>query len=373
MSRARSHRSDLVNDNRPGGVDAEPPGGPAGTGPGLGGVPVPSNAKWLRGNRDQNRNELGGTGSPSGVGDDTGTPPGDGDPGTPLGDSTGTPPGSDTTETPTVDDSEEAVPPWAGVGMGQDSALPPGWLRVSDPPGPYYWHVPTGTTQWEPPPVPGPGPTLPWTRLPPAEGSPWQKEQEGPSAPPGLVEVPFQAEFPVPKAEPVQRFPARYHGCVPVSKPVGMEVLNAALELALAAGSPELWTPAVVSVAPATVTITHQQTGWVLGEARVRFLSFLGVGRDVRSFAFIVAAAPRAFRCHLLWCHPNAARLSEALQGACALRYQKCLDARPPPSPSASCLPAPPAPSVARRVGTSVSRGVRTLLGTLKRAGAQSP
>ncbi|XP_068026253.1 LOW QUALITY PROTEIN: amyloid beta precursor protein binding family B member 1 [Melanerpes formicivorus] len=297
--------------------------------------------------------------------------------------------------------------------MGQDSALPPGWLRVSDPPGPYYWHVPTGTTQWEPPPVPGPGPTLPWTRLPPAEGSPWQdppeeeeeeeeeeqekelqaqgeappeedlssqlllepqKEQQGPSAPPPMVEVPFHAEFPVPKAEPVQHFPARYHGCVPVSKPVGMEVLNAALELALAAGSPELWTPAVVSVAPATVTITHQQTGWVLGEARVRFLSFLGVGRDVRSFAFIVAAAPRAFRCHLLWCHPNAARLSEALQGACALRYQKCLDARPPPSPSSSsCLPAPPAPSVARRVGTSVSRGVRTLLGTLKRAGAHSP
>ncbi|XP_075578930.1 amyloid beta precursor protein binding family B member 1-like, partial [Pelecanus crispus] len=32
-----------------------------------------------------------------------------------------------------------------------DADLPAGWLRVQDASGPYYWHVPTGTTQWEPP------------------------------------------------------------------------------------------------------------------------------------------------------------------------------------------------------------------------------
>lgn len=136
------------------------------------------------------------------------------------------------------------------------------------------------------------------------------------------------------------------------------------------------------------------QTEAVLCECRVRFLSFMGVGRDVRSFAFIMASAPGAFRCHMVWCEPNAAGLSEALQAACMvsvpgpmpprtpvalltpcpqLRYQKCLDARP--QASSSCLPAPPADSVARRVGSTVRKGVQTLLGSLKpkRLGAQTP
>ncbi|XP_074906478.1 amyloid beta precursor protein binding family B member 1 isoform X1 [Buteo buteo] len=188
-----------------------------------------------------------------------------------------------------------------------------------------------------------------------------------------LVEIPFQVEFPAPKSEVVQKFPVCYLGCVPVAKPVGMDVINAALEAALATGSKEHWTPIVVNVAPATLTITHEQTEAVLCECRVRFLSFMGVGRDVRSFAFIMASAPGAFRCHMVWCEPNAAGLSEALQAACMLRYQKCLDARP--QASSSCLPAPPADSVARRVGSSVRRGVQTLLGSLKpkRLGAQTP
>ncbi|KAM8821381.1 amyloid beta precursor protein binding family B member 1 [Eudromia elegans] len=188
-----------------------------------------------------------------------------------------------------------------------------------------------------------------------------------------MVEIPFQVEFPAPKSEAVQRFPVCYLGCVPVAKPVGMDVINAALESALAAGTREHWTPVVVSVAPATLTLAHEQTEAVLCECRVRFLSFMGVGRDVRSFAFIMASAPGAFRCHMVWCEPNAAGLSEALQAACMLRYQKCLDARP--QASSSCLPAPPADSVARRVGSTVRKGVQSLLGSLKakRPGAQTP
>ncbi|XP_062983391.1 amyloid beta precursor protein binding family B member 1 [Elgaria multicarinata webbii] len=188
-----------------------------------------------------------------------------------------------------------------------------------------------------------------------------------------LVEIPFQVEFPAPKSESVQTFQVYYLGSVSVAKPVGMDVINAALEAALAAGGKEQWTPSQVSVAPATLTLTHQQTDAVLCECRVRFLSFMGIGKDVCSFAFIMAAAPGNFRCHMVWCEPNAAGLSEAVQAACMLRYQKCLDARPPSS--SSCLPAPPADSVARRVGSTVRKGVQTLLGTLKpkRQGAQTP
>lgn len=141
-------------------------------------------------------------------------------------------------------------------------------------------------------------------------------------------------------------------------------MINGALESVLSSSSREQWTPSHVSVAPATLTILHQQvkgggrskcdralprrgvesgrTGcqkgvlpWdragvflsnrvpslqteaVLGECRVRFLSFLAVGRDVHTFAFIMAAGPASFCCHMFWCEPNAASLSEAVQAAC--------------------------------------------------------
>ncbi|XP_032401414.1 amyloid-beta A4 precursor protein-binding family B member 1 isoform X1 [Xiphophorus hellerii] len=176
-------------------------------------------------------------------------------------------------------------------------------------------------------------------------------------------------EFPAPKNELFQRFHVYYLGCIPVARPVGMEILNEALEFAMAGRDKNDWTPVSVNVAPATLTILSKQDDEVLSECRVRFLSFMGVGKDVRTFAFIMAEGPQEFTCHMFWCEPNAASLSEAVQAACMLRYQKCLDARPPSL--ASCLPTPPADSVARRV----KKGVQSLLGTFKsyRSGSQSP
>ncbi|XP_035290104.1 amyloid-beta A4 precursor protein-binding family B member 1-like isoform X3 [Anguilla anguilla] len=190
-----------------------------------------------------------------------------------------------------------------------------------------------------------------------------------------LVDIPFQ-EFPAPKNELVQRFQVRYLGNVPVAKPVGKErfgvdTINVAVETALKAKEGLDWPAVTVDVASATLTIRCTQTEEVMSECRVRFLSFMGVGRDVHTFAFIMAEAPGDFICHMFWCEPNAASLSEAVQAACMLRYQKCLDARPPSS--GSCLPGPPADSVARRVGSSVKKGVQSLLGTFKWAGSQTP
>ncbi|XP_051539505.1 amyloid beta precursor protein binding family B member 1 isoform X1 [Myxocyprinus asiaticus] len=190
-----------------------------------------------------------------------------------------------------------------------------------------------------------------------------------------LTDIPFQ-EFPVPKNELVQRFQVRYLGHVPVAKPVGMDVINVALEEALVK-DPDEWTPVTVNVASATLTVLKSEMEEVLSECRVRFLSFMGVGKDVHTFAFIMAEGPGDFICHMFWCDPNAASLSEAVQAACMLRYQKCLDARPPnssnSSSSSSCLPGPPADSVARRVGSSVKKGVQSLLGNFKRSGSQTP
>lgn len=40
---------------------------------------------------------------------------------------------------------------WLCNSLETDSDLPAGWMRVQDTSGSYYWHIPTGTTQWEPP------------------------------------------------------------------------------------------------------------------------------------------------------------------------------------------------------------------------------
>ncbi|KAM9498286.1 amyloid beta precursor protein binding family B member 1-like isoform 2-T2 [Salvelinus alpinus] len=185
-----------------------------------------------------------------------------------------------------------------------------------------------------------------------------------------LADIPFQ-EFPAPKNELVQRFQVCYLGNVPVAKPVGMDLVNVALDTAMNSKDKEEWTSVTVNVASATLTIIAAETEEVLSECRVRFLSFMGVGKDVHTFAFIMAEGPGDFICHMFWCEPNAASLSEAVQAACMLRYQKCLDARPPST--SSCLPGPPADSVARRVGSSVKKGVQSLLGSFKRSGSQTP
>ncbi|TRZ03005.1 hypothetical protein DNTS_014269 [Danionella cerebrum] len=151
-----------------------------------------------------------------------------------------------------------------------------------------------------------------------------------------------------------------------------MDVINQALEEALANKDKEDWTPVTVNVASATLCILTSETEEVLAECRVRFLSFMGVGKDVHMFAFILVEGPGDFICHMFWCEPNAAGLSEAVQAACMLRYQKCLDARPPNS-GISCLPRPPADSVAHRVGSSVKKSVQNLLGSFKRSGSQTP
>uniref|UniRef100_A0A7M4E2U4 WW domain-containing protein n=1 Tax=Crocodylus porosus TaxID=8502 RepID=A0A7M4E2U4_CROPO len=40
---------------------------------------------------------------------------------------------------------------WSDQNLETDPDLPPGWRKIRDSSGTYYWHVPTGTTQWQHP------------------------------------------------------------------------------------------------------------------------------------------------------------------------------------------------------------------------------
>lgn len=66
---------------------------------------------------------------------------------------------------------------------------------------------------------------------------------------------------------------------------------------------------------------SNQDEEEVLVECRVRFLSFMGVGRDVHTFAFIMDAGGHRFDCHVFWCDPNAGNVSEAVQAACMVSH----------------------------------------------------
>ncbi|XP_021017674.1 amyloid-beta A4 precursor protein-binding family B member 2 isoform X11 [Mus caroli] len=178
------------------------------------------------------------------------------------------------------------------------------------------------------------------------------------------LDVPLQ-DFPTPKTELVQKFHVQYLGMLPVDRPVGMDTLNSAIENLMTSSSKEDWPSVNMNVADATVTvISEKNEEEVLVECRVRFLSFMGVGKDVHTFAFIMDTGNQRFECHVFWCEPNAANVSEAVQAACMLRYQKCLVARPPSQKVRP--PPPPADSVTRRVTTNVKRGVLSLIDTLK-------
>ncbi|XP_020734598.2 amyloid beta precursor protein binding family B member 2 isoform X1 [Odocoileus virginianus] len=181
----------------------------------------------------------------------------------------------------------------------------------------------------------------------------------------GNLDVPLQVDFPTPKTELVQKFHVQYLGMLPVDKPVGMDTLNSAIESLMTSSSKEAWPSVNMSVADATVTVISEKNEEdVLVECRVRFLSFMGVGKDVHTFAFIMDTGNQHFECHVFWCEPNAANVSEAVQAACMLRYQKCLVARPPSQKVRP--PPPPADSMTRRVTTNVKRGVLSLIDTLK-------
>ncbi|CAL8333905.1 unnamed protein product [Lota lota] len=179
------------------------------------------------------------------------------------------------------------------------------------------------------------------------------------------LDLPLQAEFPTPKTELVQKFQVFYLGMLPVARPIGMDILNGAIDSLVGSCDRAEWTPVALTVADATITISKdEEEEEVLVECRVRFLSFMGVGHNVHSFAFIMDAGGQRYDCHVFWCEPNAGGVSEAVQAACMLRYQKCLVARPPSQ--RACGSSPPGDSVSRRVSTSVKRGVLSLIDTLK-------
>ncbi|XP_016896993.1 amyloid-beta A4 precursor protein-binding family B member 3, partial [Cynoglossus semilaevis] len=138
----------------------------------------------------------------------------------------------------------------------------------------------------------------------------------------------------------VQKFEVQYVGNLPVSRAMGMEVLNRAIESIMNSTDRDDWEPIVIHVTDNILSLWRGEEGeepfW---ECPVRFLTFLGVGHDSHTFAVIVDCNTQRFECHVFWCEPDAGIISEAVQAACMVQYQKCLVAQTPPPRSKSWRP----------------------------------
>lgn len=134
--------------------------------------------------------------------------------------------------------------------------------------------------------------------------------------------------FPTPMEEPKKILRAQYLGSTQVTQATGMDILNEAIDRLVASVSQDQWQFVNVAVAPSMITI-QLPNDELLAECRVRYLSFLGIGKIVKYCAFIMHTSEDKFIAHAFYCEPSSGALCKTIEAACKLRYQKCLDAHP--------------------------------------------
>uniref|UniRef100_A0A8C5SWI8 Amyloid beta protein binding family B member 3 n=1 Tax=Laticauda laticaudata TaxID=8630 RepID=A0A8C5SWI8_LATLA len=142
-------------------------------------------------------------------------------------------------------------------------------------------------------------------------------------------DIPLQADTLDVVRQSVQKYKALYIGSLPVSKSMGIDVLNNAIETLMGSRNREQWIQAVVSVSDSVMqadqTEAEEEEDPCIWECQVRYVTFIGIGRDAHTFGLIADTGKQHFQCTAFWCEPDAGTISEAVQAACMVQYQKCL------------------------------------------------
>ncbi|XP_024607944.1 amyloid-beta A4 precursor protein-binding family B member 3 isoform X2 [Neophocaena asiaeorientalis asiaeorientalis] len=143
-------------------------------------------------------------------------------------------------------------------------------------------------------------------------------------------DLPRQVELLDAVSQAAQKYEALYMGTLPVTKAMGMDVMNAAIGTLTTHGDRDAWVPAMLSISDSLMTAhpiqaeagAEEEPLW---QCPVRLVTFIGVGRDPHTFGLIADLGRQSFQCAAFWCQPHAGGLSEAVQAACMVQYQKCL------------------------------------------------
>ncbi|NWV24081.1 APBB3 protein, partial [Origma solitaria] len=131
-------------------------------------------------------------------------------------------------------------------------------------------------------------------------------------------DLPLQVDILEAVRQSMQTYEALYIGTLPVPRAMGMDVLNEAIEKLTRHPGRENWTPSLIYVSDTAMRVHPAQPEEAehIWECQVRYVTFLGVGRDAHTFALIVDTG-RRFQCAAFWCEPDAGTISEAVQAAC--------------------------------------------------------
>lgn len=118
--------------------------------------------------------------------------------------------------------------------------------------------------------------------------------------------------------EPKKVLKAQYLGSMEVPQATGMEVLNLAIDTMMEASRVDQWENVNVSVAPSMISVhASGDDPRLLAECRVRYLSFLGIGKNVKNCAFIMHTAQDKFIAHVFQCEPSSGALCKTVEAAC--------------------------------------------------------
>ncbi|NXD76370.1 APBB3 protein, partial [Halcyon senegalensis] len=131
-------------------------------------------------------------------------------------------------------------------------------------------------------------------------------------------DLPLQVDILEAVRQSMQTYEALYIGSLPVPRAMGMDVLNEAIEKLMRGPGRERWTPSLIRVSDTAMRVhpAQDEDAAHIWECQVRYVTFLGVGRDAHTFALIVDTG-RRFQCAAFWCEPDAGTISEAVQAAC--------------------------------------------------------
>uniref|UniRef100_A0A914N1A6 PID domain-containing protein n=1 Tax=Meloidogyne incognita TaxID=6306 RepID=A0A914N1A6_MELIC len=134
--------------------------------------------------------------------------------------------------------------------------------------------------------------------------------------------------LPSPIEEQKKIIRCHFIGVTQVPRATGIEMLNEAVDRLLKEVRKERWTLVDVHISPSVIAIFEAKgVKRQIASCRVRYLSFLGIGRDTKHCAFIVAQSADHFICYVFHTEPSANSLAKTIEAACKLRYQKVLDA----------------------------------------------
>uniref|UniRef100_A0A914HBL5 PID domain-containing protein n=1 Tax=Globodera rostochiensis TaxID=31243 RepID=A0A914HBL5_GLORO len=136
-----------------------------------------------------------------------------------------------------------------------------------------------------------------------------------------------------PIEEPKRIIRCHFIGVTQVPRATGIETLNEAVDRLVTDVGRERWTQVDVHISPSMICVFESAGARrQIASCRVRYLSFLGIGRDVKHCAFIVAQSFDHFVCYVFYADPSASSLAKTIEAACKLRYQKVMDAHLPES-----------------------------------------